>query len=391
MESSKPQISRIQQSDRLHSILTAGNNVLLSGPRRMGKTHFLRDYIENYLNKNRSYGIYVDVQGIYSEREFYQRINRHVIDRTSTIKSASNAFSRRIAGLKRADQRGDEFSSYVETVDLLKRTFSDVPHTKSALVVIVLDEFSIAVRDAIKSRSKRESISLLQSNRVMRQELRDTCIRFVYSGSVEIYNIVRSNSAAHLVNDLRVFRLEGLSLEEASRHIFSRLKKANLEISENASLFLAKRLGTISPFILNLMIEKVESVAKKSGETVVGSDTVLAAESELADDSSLPYILNVEKFRYNYNDEADELRAEKILDKLAAVEDGTQLSICELMEGTDEPSRFSDILRPLLDDGLIKANPDAEGYAFDSKLYKEIWRARQRGLWIEMNGGPDFG
>ena len=200
--------------------IESGSSVLISAPRRVGKTSLmlrLKDTgMEGY------YFIYMITESVNNENEYYKRILYEIFN-TEFLTPLQKLSQKTARVIKDRANRLTEVGKTLkfdpdttlvyrdELIDTLKSI--DLENKK---IILLVDEFSQTIENIIEDEGKNPAIHFLQGNRELRQNPEiNGKIQFVFAGSIGLENIVSRLDAVNLVNDLDTLKVNPLSLAEA--------------------------------------------------------------------------------------------------------------------------------------------------------------------------------
>ena len=170
---------RMKLVQKLRRKLAGNEHLLISAPRRIGKTSLLK-HIVNEPEENQV-PLYLIVQSVSTIDEFNKRLLKEVVGNDqlwSSVeafyqknKSRAMSFIRRVRKISLdgveidKDDNVDYYEAVTEALSELRN------HNKQ--IIIIIDEFPDTITN-IKSRDGREALTLLQQQR----ELREVCLLY---------------------------------------------------------------------------------------------------------------------------------------------------------------------------------------------------------------------
>ncbi|MDQ1355572.1 MAG: uncharacterized protein QG657_5882, partial [Acidobacteriota bacterium] len=204
--------------------ISRGGSILISAPRRVGKTSLMFHVHDNGLEG--FYFIHMITESVNSENEYFKLILHRVLDTEflnifeKHSKKAFNVLKNwagRITEIGKTIKfdPGNSLDYREEFIKLIKEI--DLEGKK---LVLMVDEFSQTVENIIEDEGKRQAIHFLQSNRELRQNDDITRkLQFVFAGSIGLENIVSRLNSFNLVNDLVSLKVPPLSAAESKQLI----------------------------------------------------------------------------------------------------------------------------------------------------------------------------
>lgn len=366
---------------KIEEALSSDANLVISAPRRIGKTSIMYDLLDNPLKGY--YPIFMESEDIYDENVFFKEILDKISDldklqnfiqlsRTS-IKSMKEFFSRIKKvnvdikgefGMELSDANivnyYEEFKVLIEGIDL-----------NGFKLLIMIDEFPVTIENINSRHGKKIAIEFLQKNRKLRQDNRIAeKVQFIYTGSIGLYSVVSSLEAVGEINDLRNIRVPQLSVKEATELLIQLLGESNYQKIDTDHLL--ARIKWRIPFYIQLMVDEIKDIIEIESE-LQGKDLIDRAFEELIE--HVNFYFDHFKTRLNKSLKADELKLAKDI-LLVAAENGnvSEAEIIDLSIKYNLLSNWSQIIEILKYDGYINNNDQKDNYTYNSPIMQEWWR-----------------
>ena len=250
---------RTEELSRAHRYLDTNHSLVLSAPRRIGKSSFAKRLIED----KQSIGwncVYIDLEGVRTRDEFLNiLINK--FDRsgiwTETINLAGGILNRIIEGIKEIGPVKFDLSR-PETSENLYSSLSEViDHAKDTLVVIDELTLFLSILDR-NADSHREAEFFLNWFRSLRQ-VSGSKIRWVFCGSVGLHNFTRMRNLSMTINDLVSFDFDALSEREAKGLIEALAESENISMSDEIIAILLEKLEWHIPYFIQLVFTNIKN------------------------------------------------------------------------------------------------------------------------------------
>lgn len=364
-----------------------GNNILLSAPRRTGKTSLLR-----YLEDNPKDGfvfLYVLVQSKNNAHEYYQKIieSLHSPEFIGPLERAGKA----------AGKLFHQLTSHVEGIEAFdigltlkdpnyKATHQDLEKVLKNLklekkLVIVIDEYPDVLNSILEREGKEGAIQLLKENRSLSQnsEINDK-VQFIYTGSVGLENFVQKISASNLINNLTTATLQPMKKKEATLMVEALLAEDMVEFQLNPKEipYFLEQVEWLVPYYLQLLFASLSDLCLDEDIEVVETTHIDQAFADLFSHHN----------RTNYAHWQERLDKFELIERKFVEEclthicnsDQGQLKDAELINISNKPEYSGKInatymLNCLISDGYIHQDPKGEKvYFFNSPILKEWWR-----------------
>ncbi|MFN0014189.1 MAG: hypothetical protein ACKVU2_06535 [Saprospiraceae bacterium] len=248
--------------NRIYRRLDSGNHLYLSAPRRSGKTSIMRALEDS--PRDGYIFIYLNVEDC-TDQEDYFRLLSEELEKSAAhgklarlgerAKGVLESFLERvkkvkIAGLELETASSGAAPSYAKTFEQLLLELE----TENSTIVVMVDEFPVAVENIAKAKDKDAAVGFLHANRAMRQRAK-SAIRFIYTGSIGLPNVARKLDPAPTINDLNIVEIPPLSTEEAldmSRRIFARY---GIAVDDAILRYMLEKIQWLMPFFIQLVIQ----------------------------------------------------------------------------------------------------------------------------------------
>lgn len=252
----KKYFRRHKIEEKLWREIRKGNHILLSAPRRLGKSSIMK-YIA--ANPDAHYSCkYQNISSDATAIDFYKRLFELLLIQLKSLQKARERFRRWLqtkgveeitaTGVKIKEKDFDYKSNLLELLSKLKP--ADVH------VVLMLDEFP----DVIKNIAAREGIAqakdILHTLRSLRHD--DSFkghFTLVLAGSVGLDHIVKNVDRLSVINDLYEQNLEALDADEVDGFFEHLLQNASMQVDEACRTYILQRLQQALPYYIQLIIE----------------------------------------------------------------------------------------------------------------------------------------
>ncbi|MCD8386608.1 MAG: AAA family ATPase [Bacteroidales bacterium] len=366
---------RIRELSQAHRYLNSNHSLVLSAPRRIGKSSFAKKLVEDKTNSGWKC-VYIDLEGVQSQEDFLNILitkfdNSKIWNQAADV--TEGFFNRILEGVKGIGPIKFDFSKTDAPQNLYSSLAGAIDHSKDTLVVI--DELPLFLNIIDKEDTlHREAGFLLNWFRSLRQ-VTDTKIRWIFCGSVGLHAFTSMRNLSMTINDMVSFDFDALSQEEAEGLIIALANSLNLPISTYSVKYIIDKIEWHVPYFIQLLFTTIKDYPEaKNG---IPQQMVDEAFDHLAhtDDLNTWYERLAE---YNGFKEGAEL----LLNALSIADDG--LSRDELLDMysqfIDEPplranTKFSLILNMIEHDGYIVREKGGIR-RFHSPLLKKWWYSK---------------
>lgn len=265
---------------RLQRELANGANLLLTAPRRVGKTSLVLRLCELERAAGRT-EVFMNVEDCHDELAFAQRL----IDGLSGSGLHPEALSRVSLAFRKARQAFSGINLGAAGVDMELGAAEDPDHSTlgRALesifrriesggkpVLLAIDEMPELLLALGKADHGTERVSrLLHWLRALRQTYRGH-VRWIFLGSIGLDSFVDDRNLRKTINDLTGLNLDALSTEEADQFLVELGKDNGLPLSDAQRAYIIGRVGW--PLLHHLQIvfhALVDSGAKQADNAAV--------------------------------------------------------------------------------------------------------------------------
>lgn len=265
-----------------------GNHVVLSAPRRVGKTSLLKKLaleagdhglLAAYLDVSRRDSA-ADLIGALSEALPERSIASHMKLAGKTAVGWLNRIGRvridagELGGLE-LETRAAGAATWQESADLLNHRLSPRP------VLIILDEFSVFIHRLLQHRPD-EARALLTHLRAWRQGNQVAC-RFVFSGSIGLNRLLERYGLQTETNDCDDYRLGPFAEAEAATMVGELGRREGWPLPQPDAVALCRRVGWLSPYYLVTVLEEaIRAAMFRLRVTAPCDETLVTADLDAA-------------------------------------------------------------------------------------------------------------
>jgi len=244
-----------------------GDHIVLSGPRRLGKTSLLQRLADEAAGQGLLAKL-VDVGGVDTPAGFIDALHRAFPDATIAghLRGAGEALGKLTSRLRKVDVKlfggvggGIELqappdAAWSRGARRLQKRLSEAP------VLLLVDEVSVFLEKAL-ARDQPDTVRLLAWLRAWRQQSGLVC-RFLFSGSIGLNALLARQGLGTYFNDCFDYRL-GPFKDKAALEMLRIQTEREGWVPEPGTLpHLCGRVGWLSPFYLNLLLDSALSAAR---------------------------------------------------------------------------------------------------------------------------------
>jgi len=362
--------------------LDSGSSLLISAPRRVGKTslmfHIHDEKLEGY------HFIYLITESVNNENEFYKRIlskifhaefltplqrfakkaSQTIRDRASRISEFGNSV--KIEKESQLDYR-QEFIDILKAIDL-----------EGQQIVLMIDEYSQTIENIIEDEGKSSALRFLQGSRELRQDP-DIAqkVRFVFAGSIGLENIVNRLNAVNLVNDLDTLNVPPIDVDESHRLMRELCENLPFTLTKANREYILEKIQWYIPFYIQLAVQEITNLYyEKNGNNGPGKKRI----AKKTIDGAFAQMLELRNcfehwlthLRKAFKKE-DYSFAKELLNYISQNENISSGEIFNLAQKLTSADERKEIVKALVYDGYINNNDERDTFRFNSPLLREWW------------------
>lgn len=362
---------RMYELEDIWSAIESGSHILISAPRRVGKTSILYKVADE--PKDNYIPIYIDTESADSQNEFWEKLFHALIseDFVGRLKSFKVGFWKKLQNIKikKISTSGVEFgdgkiANYKEAFIKVIEGLDD-----DKKIIIMIDEFAQTIENIKKYEDTKNALSLLKSHRELRQDMKvSSKIVFIYAGSIGLESVVAKLGAIKHINDLQNIKVPPLSMDEAKSFAQKLALGNNITIDENLVEYLLEKIEWLIPFYIQLIFDEVKKISRR--------DPIITKESiDKAIDNSIEHRNYFENWQSKLKEafkNKEYLFAKEVLNKIASLDTLSARKIANI--ATKHAIVDSqDVIKALIYDGYINNSDDTKIYRFNSPILKMWW------------------
>lgn len=355
-------------------------NILISSPRRVGKTSILLDLVDN--PNDRYYAVFVNTEACYSEEMFYEQILKSILDVDNLegfgkfnkdARSIFKSWGEKIAGINLAGigvtlTKQEKVSYY----DQLNKFLKEI-NLGEKKILLLLDEFPVTLEHIVTAEGTDKAAFFLNQNRNLRQNIDfKQKISFVYTGSVGLLNVARKMKATDRVNDLdeiKVGPLKKTAAHELTAALFT--SRMGYKAPVEMITYMLKKVDLFLPFYIQLIVKEVYELIDFE-EVELNESTIDSAFTNLIKNGNIHLQHYKDRLTKIFTDDKL-LLVNDILSAVKKNDEGLSYDeIFNLAVGKQLQDDLTEILDTLLHDGYLIEKNDA--YFFYSIILKNWWK-----------------
>jgi hypothetical protein len=264
---------------KIHRRLSLGENLLLSAPRRIGKSSILKHIKQN--PQADQIILYIAVMSVDSSEEFFKKLFNELIKNEQIFAGLKGYFTRASNTLKKYASRISGFSIAGKvTVDSQERInyyhecqqLFEVFVGQSKKIIVFIDELPDALTN-IAVKDKTLAIRFLQQNRDLRMDYSHTGLQFIYTGSTGLKNIVKKLDKLDLVNDLADIKVPPLSKDEAKTLLLRltlgfKQHNSDFDISDTVIDYILDKITWRLPYYMQIIAHELFEYFDEQEQTI---------------------------------------------------------------------------------------------------------------------------
>ena len=354
--------------------ISKGVSILLSAPRRVGKTSFSRKMLE--LAKDKGWKtLYLDVEGISTEKDFVSHFKKEI----QSTKWWAQAGEKVVQIFKSINIEEVEFMGAKAKLDIawrndsygkLRQLIEDAEE-----ILIVIDELTIYLNHLLAQENGKEKVEFfLEWLRNFRQTTKEiTKARWILCSSIGIENFASMHQLSKYFNDIHPFNIGPFSECEAEDFILRLDINRNVQFTKEHIQYILEKLAWYLPFFIQILVEKINFLVCVEGKSL-SNDTIDEAYNRLIKEK---HFNTWDERLTEYGELEDSAR--KILNS-CTLPDGESRGglLAKLSARKSDHSKTETVLAKLLamlqNDGYLVENNGK--YCFRSPLLRDFWYDR---------------
>lgn len=355
------------------------DHVLFPGPRRTGKTSILLHLRDGARAPRRV--VFINAEKFVTAPELIHGIAEAVLtpDLQKRVAGWIRTGASKIKGVKFA-MFGVDFheatkTDWAKAADALIRSLLDA----SEPVLIMIDEFSVFV-NALAKKNPEEAERLLHWFREWRQQLVNTPIRFLLTGSIGIDTVLRKLGLGTTVNDCRTIDMFPPNSDDARDFLRQRATENGIELPAEVACRMLELIDPHWHYPLQIFLVEVQNGSRRKGHVpdlseldAIYRDAVVAKGNE-----NLKHMWDKlsEIFGHGERRFARDLLKEMIRAPQGMSRDAMESihARCFPPGAEDESVDFEYVLGVLRHDGYLIQDPGAgHRTRFASNLLRDYW------------------
>lgn len=351
-----------------------GNSLVLSAPRRVGKSSFAKKILS--IAKEKKWNtIELNLEEIKSEESFV-KLFIESIQHESWWQRFKEKSGNVIQQLLESIQPALEMEGMKATFEWKTKKTDIYEKLKQLLdpnenTIIMIDELTVLLNSFLKKESEngKEDVEFfLNWLRSFRQKT-NTKIRWIFCSSISIDNFTNKHALSYTINDVENFPIGAFSDEQAKAFITELASSQKLKITEDQNNYIRNKMGWNLPYFIQIIINKIHYLvdveSKQLDEKTIDEAYALLIKGKDLNtwDERLKEYVDMETY------------ARFILKRLSKIEENRNTLFnalnAQIIDIEKADNTLSKLLYMLQNDGYIMEN---EGqYGFRSPFLKDFW------------------
>jgi uncharacterized protein len=354
-------------------------NILISAPRRVGKTSILLNLVDE--PDLDVFAVYLNTEAVEEPEMFFQNILKCILntDRiegfgkfSKKAKELLTGWANKIAGINIGGvgielREKERVNFYDQLVEFLSEINLD-----DKRIVVLIDEFPITIEHIHRKYGLDGVKHFLNQNRSLRQNpVFQEKVKFIYSGSIGLFTVVKRLKATDRINDLKEIKITALKNTDAKEFINELLlEKVGLKAENDLLEYLLSKIEWWIPFYFQLLVKDMSDLINYDNEAL-DEKTVDTSFEKVVENGNIYF----EHFKSRLSKTFENKELDFVLELLLALKKENTLSYNEIIniaEGLEIRTQADDILEILKYDGYIVQEKNI--FKFYSPILKRWWK-----------------
>ena len=250
---------REKEIRKANRLLDRNHSLLLSAPRRIGKSSLAKRLIEE--KKNQGWKcVYIDLEETTTEDGFL-RLVIEAFKKNGIWKQFSEGMSKGLVSvldrIEKVSFGGVDINigRREEQEDLYKNLKELIRHDEDTFIVI--DELTLFLGILNKCENGAEKVAFILNWLRSLRQVSKTKVRWLFCGSVGLRNFTSAMNFGYTINDLTEFGLDELTREEAVGLLTGLSKSEDMEISDELVIYTLDKLHWNIPYFIQVIFSKL--------------------------------------------------------------------------------------------------------------------------------------
>lgn len=354
-----------------------GNSLILSAPRRVGKSSFAKKLL-SYAEEENWNTLEINLEEIQSEQKFVELFVEKLQAENWWKKSLNNAgetLNQLLESIKPSISFGDATATLEwksRKPDIYSKLKKLLNHEQPTLIMV--DEVTILLNGFLNTDKEQgiDSVEFFLNWLRSFRQVKGTRIHWVFCSSIGIDNFTNRHNLSYTFNDIKSFPLAAFDEETSMAFIKELAKSDNISLQDEIIRVMFKKIDWCLPYFIQVLYFNYQNLVISYSKPNDAS-TLNTAYQELIDSKEL----NTWDERLAEYQELEEY-ARLMLKNLSKTKPGAKReTLLELLraKSNDEAKAetyLNKILYMLKNDGYIIDMPKGK-YGFRSPLLRDFW------------------
>ena len=251
---------REKEIRKANRLLDSNHSLLLSAPRRIGKSSLAKRLIEE--KKQQGWKcVYIDLEETTTEEGFL-RLVIEAFKKNGIWKQLTEGMSKGLVSVLDRIEKVTiggvvdfNIGKREEQEDLYKNLKELIKHDEDTFIVV--DELTLFLGILNKSENGAEKVAFILNWLRSLRQVSKTNVRWLFCGSVGLRNFTTAMNLGFTINDLMEFGLGELSREEAEGLLSGLCKSEDMEMSEELINYTLDKLHWNIPYFIQVIFSKL--------------------------------------------------------------------------------------------------------------------------------------
>ena len=355
-----------------------GNSLILSAPRRVGKSSFAKKLLEKA--KKESWNtLEINLEEVSSEIGFVNLLIEKLQAANwwqSSMSKAGKLFGQILESIKPSIGLGEAKVSVVWSrakIDVYQKLKGLLNHEEDTLIMV--DELTILLNRLLKNENGKQDVEFFLNWLRSFRQVSGTKIRWVFCSSIGIENFTSMHNLSYALNDVSKFKIDEYNQIEACKFVKELALSEEVLFTEEDINYMLQLLGWNLPYFIQVLFSNINQLIQVQ-ERTTSIDTINEAYIQLISEGHL----NTWDERLNEYGEY-EIYARPVLKNLSRLKVGAgrtvlfSLLFAKINDEDKTDIVLSKLLQMLQNDGYLILKKDAS-YVFRSPLLRDFWYNR---------------
>ena len=251
---------REKEIRKANRLLDSNHSLLLSAPRRIGKSSLAKRLIEE--KKQQGWKcVYIDLEEITTEEGFLKLVIE-AFKKNGIWKQFTEGISKGLVSVLDRIEKVTiggvvdfNIEKHEEQEDLYKNLKDLIKHDEDTFIVV--DELTLFLGILNKSENGAEKVAFILNWLRSLRQVSKTNVRWLFCGSVGLRNFTSAMNLGYTINDLMEFGLGELTREEAEGLLSGLCRSEEMEMSEELINYTLDKLHWNIPYFIQVIFSKL--------------------------------------------------------------------------------------------------------------------------------------